>query len=106
MDSKVKKGWNFDKSVFAHKEQHIILEKLTDFGYAGVDEGSKIRHFIQGNTDPSLTPMTASLSTIKGNKTFNSVVESYKTFITQQRLHSKSRACKVNGTAMSPSTGN
>ena len=104
-DGKVKKGWNFDKHVLAHKEQHIILEKLTNFGYARIDEGSKIRHFIQGNTDPSLTPVTASLSTTKGNKTFDSVVESCKTFITQQQLHSKSCIRKVNVAVMSASTG-
>ena len=32
-DGKVKKGWNFDKYVLAHRDQHIILEKLTDFEY-------------------------------------------------------------------------
>ena len=38
-NGKVKKGWDFDKYVLAHKDQQIILEKLTDFEYSGIDDG-------------------------------------------------------------------
>ena len=38
-DGKVKKGWNFDKYILAHKDQHIILEKFANFKYSGIDEG-------------------------------------------------------------------
>ena len=105
-DSKVKKGWNFDKYDLAHKDQHITLEKLADFAYSGVDDGSRIRHFIQGISDTSFTPVMASLSTKKGTKIFDSVVEACKTFITQQQLHSRFQAWEVNVAAMSASTGN
>jgi hypothetical protein len=41
------KWWNFETYVSTHKEQHQILEQLeTDYGYSGMDDGSKVRHLI------------------------------------------------------------
>jgi hypothetical protein len=37
-----KKHWNFEKYVNLQKEQHNILEGLTQYGYAGIDDGSKV----------------------------------------------------------------
>jgi hypothetical protein len=54
------KRWNFETYVSAHKEQHQILEQLeTDYGYSGMDDGSKVRHLIAGI-------QTNTLYTIKG----------------------------------------
>ena len=38
-----RKGWNFEKYVTAHKEQHTILQGLEEHGYKGIDERSKVR---------------------------------------------------------------
>ena len=43
-----KKGWDMDKYVALHKEQHAIINSLTDHGYSGMDDGTKVHHFLQG----------------------------------------------------------
>ena len=43
-----KHNWNFEKYVKVHADQHAILEGLVDYGYAGIDERSKVRHLLKG----------------------------------------------------------
>ena len=43
-----KKWWDWDKYVTLHKEQHAIIESITDYGYSGMDNGTKVCHFLQG----------------------------------------------------------
>ena len=43
-----KKGWDWDKYITLHKEQHAIMESLTDYGYSGMNNGTKVGHFLQG----------------------------------------------------------
>ena len=43
-----RKGWDWDKYVALHKEQHVIMENLTDYGHRGMDSGTKVCHFLQG----------------------------------------------------------
>ena len=43
-----RKGWDWDKYVTLHKEQHAIMGSLTDYGYSGMDNGAKVCHFLQG----------------------------------------------------------
>ena len=40
--------WDFERYVTLHKEQHTFLEGLKEYGYAGMDEGSKTRHLLAG----------------------------------------------------------
>ena len=40
--------WDWDKYVALHKEQHAIMESLTDYGFSGMDNGTKVLHFLQG----------------------------------------------------------
>ena len=40
--------WDFERYATLHKEQHTILEGLKEYGYAGMDEGSKTRHLLVG----------------------------------------------------------
>ena len=40
--------------VALHKEQHAIMEGLTDYGYSGKDNGTKVYHFLQGIKSPEL----------------------------------------------------
>ena len=42
-DSK-RKGWDWDKYVTFHKEQHVIIECLTDYCYSVMDNGTKVHH--------------------------------------------------------------
>ena len=43
-----KKGWDWDKYVVLHKEQHAIMESLTDYSYCRMDNSNKVCHFLQG----------------------------------------------------------
>ena len=43
-----RKTWDWDKYVALHKEQHAIMESLTDYHYSGMDNGTKVCHFLQG----------------------------------------------------------
>ena len=47
-DDGKKKGWDWGKYVALHKEQHAIMESLTDYGYSGTEKGTKFHHFLQG----------------------------------------------------------
>ena len=49
--------WDWDKYVALHKEQHAIMESLTDYGYSGMDNGSKVCHFLQGIKSSELEAM-------------------------------------------------
>ena len=40
--------WTFEKYVTLHKDQHSILEGLTEHSYAGIDEHSKVRYLLDG----------------------------------------------------------
>ena len=95
LDGTRKKNWNFDKYVIGHKEQHIILEKLVEHGYSGIDENSKVRLFLQGITDPRLAVMKSSLCTIKNN-VFDDVVASFRNYIETNKTVEKQAARTLN----------
>ena len=40
--------WDYERHATLHKEQDTILEGLKEYGCAGMDEGSKIRHLLAG----------------------------------------------------------
>ena len=40
--------WDLERYATLHKEQHTIHEGLNEYGYAGMDEGSKTRHSLAG----------------------------------------------------------
>ena len=41
-------SWDWDKFVVLHKEQHVIMESLTDYGNSGMDNCNKVHYFLQG----------------------------------------------------------
>ena len=53
-DDGERNSWDWDKCVVLHKEQHAIIESLTDYGYSGLDNGPKVCHFLQGIKSPEL----------------------------------------------------
>ena len=97
LDGQRKKNWDFNKYVLAHKEQHIILEKLKEYGYAGIDDNSKIRYFLQGITDPKLDSVKANLACQAGLiKTFDYVVTSYRTYMQTHKETTSTKRTALN----------
>ena len=39
--------WNFERYVRKHVDQHAILDGLTEHGYSGIDDLSKVRHLLK-----------------------------------------------------------
>jgi hypothetical protein len=70
--------------VRIHTEQHSVLNGLKEYGYAGIDESSKVRHLLKGikttELDVCKTQVMASPS-LRDN--FAANVELYSTFIKQ-----------------------
>ena len=104
-DGKPKKNWNFEKYVCAHKEQHVILDKLTKHGYKGLDEQSKVRHFKKGISDPALQFVKSSLSAHGETKPFDDIVAVYRTFIESTKAEKTGTQMTLNVSAVSE-TGN
>ena len=48
------RNWTFETYVTKMVEQHVILEGLTEYGYKGIDNGTKVRLFLDGITAPEL----------------------------------------------------
>jgi hypothetical protein len=43
-----KKRFTWEKYARIHTEQHSVLNGLKDYGYAGIDDSSKVRHLLKG----------------------------------------------------------
>jgi hypothetical protein len=43
-----KKCFTWETCVRIHTEQHSVLNGLKDYGYAGINESSKVRHLPKG----------------------------------------------------------
>lgn len=79
-----KRGWNFEKYVRVHVDQHTILTNLTQHGYAGLDEGSKVRKFLKGIKGTNLDSVKAQILATPGlNQDFAGCVTLYKDFMSQ-----------------------
>ena len=81
-----KKRWNFERYVRTHVEQHTILEGLTEFGYAGIDERSKVRRLVDGIKCTDLDSVkTRIMSDPALRQSFDQCVTLYKDFIKQRQ---------------------
>ena len=79
-----RKGWNFEKYVTAHKEQHTILQGLEEHGYKGIDERSKVRYLQDGiKTDRLDAVKSTILSSAEYRGDFAKCVTLYKDFLQQ-----------------------
>jgi hypothetical protein len=47
-----KKGFTWEIYVRIHTEQHSVLNGLKDYGYAGIDDSSKVCHLLKGIKTP------------------------------------------------------
>ena len=43
-----KRRWDFEKYVNTHKQQHSVLEGLTEHGYVSINPRSKVRYLLDG----------------------------------------------------------
>jgi hypothetical protein len=72
--------------VRIHTEQHSVLNGFKDYGYAGIDDSSKVRHLLKGikttKLDVCKTQVMASPAL---RDIFYSTVELYSTFINQMK---------------------
>jgi hypothetical protein len=81
-----KKCFTWETYKRIHTEQHSVLNGLKDYGYAGIDESSKVRHLLKGIKTTELdfckTQVMASPSL---RDDFAATVELYSTFIKQMK---------------------
>jgi hypothetical protein len=48
VDNGKKKIFTWETYLRIHTEQHSVLNVLKDYGYAGIDDSSKVRHLLKG----------------------------------------------------------
>jgi hypothetical protein len=81
-----KKRFTWETYVRIHTEQYSVLSGLKDYGYAGIDDSSKVRHLLKGikttELDVCKTQVMASPS-LRDN--FAVTVELYATFIKKMK---------------------
>jgi hypothetical protein len=95
-----KRRWNFEKYIRLHVEQHAVLEDLVEYGYSGIDEGSKVRYLVRG-------VQTQALDTVKANilaspvlrNDFTAAAGLFKDFIEQMKSNQTDRDITVAGIA-------
>ena len=77
-------NWTFENFVTAHKEQHIILEGLTDHIYCGLDARTKVVCLLDGIQTDSLGAVKSNImQDRKLRRYFERCVTFYKDFIKQ-----------------------
>ena len=71
-----KKDWNWEKYVAQHVKYHVILKNLMEYGYQGLDPGSKVWYLLNGiRCDKLSTAATAvRVHQDKYKKDFDAVV--------------------------------
>jgi hypothetical protein len=78
------KKWTWEKYVQIHVEQHAVLNRLTDYGYSGIDNVTKVRKLMVGiKTDALDTVKSAVLASPALRTNFPDVVTLYGDFIKQ-----------------------
>jgi branched-subunit amino acid transport protein len=55
------KRFNWERYTRVHAEQHVVLQGMMEYGYAGIDERTKVRYLLAGIKTSALTPCTANL---------------------------------------------
>ena len=88
--------WNFERYVTEHKEQHIVLQNLEEYGYKGIDDRSKVRHLNDGIKAENLTVIKSTIlasATLRSD--FDGCVTLYKDFIQQSDLAPEAKIAGV-----------
>jgi hypothetical protein len=78
---------DLEKYVKIQAQQHAVLNGLTDYGYSGIDNGTKVRKLMAGiNTDALDTLKAAVLESPALRTNYPDVVTLYGDFIKQQKI--------------------
>ena len=81
-----KRRWTFEKYVTLHKEQHTILQGLKDYGYAGIDERTKVQKLLEGIKVEKLDVVKSQILSNAALRTdFDACVDLFNQFIAQQQ---------------------
>ena len=81
-----KKRFNWETYVRIHTEQHSVLNGLREYGYAGIDDNSKVRILMKGIKTNDLDAVkTQILASPALRDDFQATVELYATFIKQTK---------------------
>jgi hypothetical protein len=81
-----KKRFTWETYVRIHIEQHSVLNGLKDYGYAGIDDSSKVRHLLKGiKTKELYVCKTQVMAGPSLSDNFAETVELYSTFIKQMK---------------------
>jgi hypothetical protein len=81
-----KKRSTWETYVMIHTEQHLVLNGLKDYGYAGIDDSSKVHHLLKvaKTTKLDVCKKQVMASPPLGDN-FAATVEIYSTFIKQMK---------------------
>jgi hypothetical protein len=86
-----RKKWTWEKYVQIHAQQHAVLNGLTDYGYSGIDNGTKVRKLMVGiKTDTLDTVKAVVLASPALCTNYPNVVILHGDFIKQQKIESAS----------------
>jgi hypothetical protein len=86
--------------VRLHVEQHAVLEDLVEYGYSGIDEGSKVRYLVRGVRTQALDTVKANIlaSPVLRND-FTAAAGLFKDFIEQMKSNQPDRDITIAGIA-------
>jgi hypothetical protein len=74
--------------VSRRTSRHQILKNLTQYGYAGIDERTKVQYLLEGiKTDKLDVPKSTILSKQRFQNNFDACVTFYKSFLKQKSTH-------------------
>ena len=95
-------NWNFEKYVKLHKDQQAILKSLTEHGYAGIDNHSKVCHLLKGIKTKQLDSIkTQIMSDAELCTDFDSCVNLFQDFIKQNHSMNSNPTCEAHIVAVS-----
>ena len=79
-----RRRWTFEKYVTLHKDQHSTLEGLTEHGYAGIDERSKVHYLLDGIKTDNLNIIKGQiLATATLRNDFDACVTLFRDYLLQ-----------------------
>ena len=98
--------WNFQRYVKGHVDQHIILEGLVQYGYAGIDKRTKVRHLMDGIKTTALDPVKSTIiATPEYRHDFDKCVGLFVDFLGLSTAKAKNNVRDVTVAAMNSSGG-
>jgi hypothetical protein len=81
-----KKSFTWETYVWIHTEQHTVLNGLKEYGYSGIDDCSKVQHFMKGINTTELDVCKANtMASPTLRAKISRTVEPYSTFIKQTK---------------------